>query len=79
MFGRKRIVIHEHKLDIGTKLILAAIAIVLALHLFGPWVKVDEIMAEIGNLRMECSGVHPPLEALKNGGEMKLICTGSLQ
>ncbi len=79
MFGQRRIVLHEHKLDTGTKLILVAIAIALALHLIGPLVNVDEIMAEIGNIRMECSGVHPPPEAVKNGGEIKLICTGSLQ
>ena len=79
MFGQKRIILHEHKLDRGTKFILVAIAIVLALHLFSPLVKVDKIMAEIGNIRMECTGVHPPPETLKNGGEIKLNCTGSLQ
>ena len=79
MIGKKRIILHEHKLDTVTKLILATIAIALVLHLIGPLVNVDEILAEIGNLRMECSGVHPPPEALKNGGEIKLICTGSLQ
>ena len=79
MSEQKRIVLHEHKLDAGTKWILVAIAIALALHLFAPLVKVGEIKAEIGNLRMECTGVHPRPEALKNGGEIKLICTGSLQ
>ena len=79
MFGQRYIVIHEHKLDRGTKLILVAIAVILALHLFGPLVKVDDIMAEIGNIRLECSGIHPSPEALKNGGEINLICTGSLQ
>ena len=73
-----RVILHEHKLDRVTKLILVSIAVALTLHLVQPLVEVDEIMAEIGNIRMECSGVHPPPEALANGGEIKLECTGSL-
>ena len=79
MSEHKRTIVHEHKLELSTKLILAAIAIALALQILGPMERVGEILAEIGNLRMECSGPHPSLEALSHGGWIELKCSGSLQ
>ena len=37
MSEHKRIIVHHHKLETSTKLILAAIAVALAIQAFGPW------------------------------------------
>ena len=75
----KRTIVHEHKLELSTKMIWATIAIALALQILGPMERVGDIIAEIGNLRMECSRPHPPHEALSHGGWIELNCSGSLQ
>ena len=59
MSESKRTVVHHHKLETSTKLILAAIAAALAIQAFGPWLTVRESKAESGSISMECKWRHP--------------------
>ena len=47
MSEHKRTIVHHHKLETSTKLILAAIAVALALQVFGPSLSIREVFAEL--------------------------------
>jgi len=58
MSEHKRTIIHHHKLETSTKLILAAIAVALAVQAFSPMLSVQTALAErlSGSLSVSHSG-----------------------
>lgn len=72
----KPIVVHMHKLETTTKLLLAAIALALAANAFGPFTRAREIQAQVGGvlgvITLQCKGTLP-----QHGKTMELECTGA--
>ncbi len=72
----QRTVVHVHRLETSTKLLLAAIALALAANLLGPFSGAREIKAQvagmIGVVSMTCTGVLP-----QHGKVMELECAGA--
>ncbi len=69
-------VVHVHRLTAGTKIILAALAIGLALNVLAPFLHGPETRAQggmpLGFLNLSCEGVLPG-----HGEIVKLNCTGA--
>ena len=71
----RRRLVHMHKLETSTKLLLAAIALALAANAFGPFTGAREIQAQVGGAlgltTMNCKGTLP-----QHGKNLVLECTG---
>ena len=72
----KGTVVHVHKLETTTKLLLAAIALALGVNALGPFTGAREVQAQLsgtlGVLTMQCKGTLP-----QHGKMMQLECTGA--
>ena len=69
-------VVHIHRLENTTKLLLAAVALALAVNVFGPFTGAREIQAQVsgslGVLTMKCKGTLP-----QHGKIIELECSGA--